>query len=222
MTDYNAMIRQLFTAPARAMTAQPPQANLGGGMIEKLHNALDPVQAMGGYGNMMAMALPPGVKPIRGSAFETIGSELGTLYHGGKSKISSVDQSKLQSRDYGFYGKGFYTTTNPTYAKAYGGRVSKFSLGDESRVLEASLKASDAPHGLVDAVKKDIFESGSEAAKSRGKIAAFREEIRLIDRDHLAWKDAVGRFAEKYGYDAVRYGPGEVVVKNPAALKPTK
>jgi hypothetical protein len=60
MTDYNAMIRALFTAPARGMTAQPPKANLGGGMIEKLHNALDPVQAMGGYGNLAAMALPPG------------------------------------------------------------------------------------------------------------------------------------------------------------------
>jgi hypothetical protein len=64
MTDYNAMIRALFTAPARGMTAQPPQANLGGGMIEKLHNALDPVQAMGGYGNLAAMALPPGAAKI--------------------------------------------------------------------------------------------------------------------------------------------------------------
>jgi hypothetical protein len=67
MTDYNAMIRALFTAPARGMTAQPPQANLGGGMIEKLHNALDPVQAMGGYGNLAAMALPPGATRPYGS-----------------------------------------------------------------------------------------------------------------------------------------------------------
>jgi hypothetical protein len=65
MTDYNAMIRQLFTAPARAMTAQPPKANLGGGMIEKLHNAIDPVQAMGGYGNLAAMALPPGAPKVK-------------------------------------------------------------------------------------------------------------------------------------------------------------
>jgi hypothetical protein len=64
MTDYNAMLRQLFTAPARGMTAQPPQANFGSGllgnMLTKAHGLLDPVQAMGGYGNLAAMALPPG------------------------------------------------------------------------------------------------------------------------------------------------------------------
>ena len=60
MTDYWGMLKSLALAPANAMMAQPPKANLGGGLMEKLHNAIDPVQAFGGYGNMMAMALPMG------------------------------------------------------------------------------------------------------------------------------------------------------------------
>jgi hypothetical protein len=87
MTDYNAMIRQLFTAPARGMTAQPPKANLGGGMIEKLHNAIDPVQAMGGYGNLAAMALPPGAPRAAK-----------TFYHGTPTPFDKFDPSKAGTR----------------------------------------------------------------------------------------------------------------------------
>jgi hypothetical protein len=67
MTDYNSLLRDLFTAPARGMTAQPPQADFGSGLLgsflTKAHGTLDPVQAMGGYGNLAAMAFPPGAWP---------------------------------------------------------------------------------------------------------------------------------------------------------------
>jgi hypothetical protein len=68
MTDYSSLVKDLFTAPARGMMAQPepvnanalaPQGSVGNWLL-KAHNALDPVQAMGGYGNLAAMALPPG------------------------------------------------------------------------------------------------------------------------------------------------------------------
>jgi hypothetical protein len=104
MTDYNAMIRQLFTAPARGMTAQPPKANLGGGMIEKLHNAIDPVQAMGGYGNLAAMALPPGApRTIRG-------------FHGTKGDWSKFDMGKSQREA---YGSGMHIAADPALANMF-------------------------------------------------------------------------------------------------------
>jgi hypothetical protein len=49
----------MVTAPARGMAAMPPDmAQLG--LLGELHQAIDPVQAFGGYGNLAAMALPPG------------------------------------------------------------------------------------------------------------------------------------------------------------------
>jgi hypothetical protein len=107
MTDYNAMIRQLFTAPARAMTAQPPKANLGGGLLEKLHNAVDPVQALGGYGNMAAMALPPGAKANPALRLPQLAKD-------------AVDAGSFEAFRRGFglqtkHGKYYHVTDNPNF-----------------------------------------------------------------------------------------------------------
>jgi hypothetical protein len=66
MADYNKMWEQLqgilgdiALAPARGMMAQPPEPQ-GMGILGEIHKAIDPVRAFGGYGNMAAMALPPG------------------------------------------------------------------------------------------------------------------------------------------------------------------
>jgi hypothetical protein len=48
-----------FFAPGRAMMAQPPQTQ-GLGLLGSIHRAIDPVKAFGGYGGLLAMALPPG------------------------------------------------------------------------------------------------------------------------------------------------------------------
>jgi hypothetical protein len=54
------LLEQMFTAPYRAMEAQAPKAPSSMGVLGDIHNAIDPVQAMGGYGGLLAMALPPG------------------------------------------------------------------------------------------------------------------------------------------------------------------
>jgi hypothetical protein len=56
-------------APARGYMQQAPQAPNSLGLLGQIHNAIDPVQAFGGYGGLLAMALPPGgvgMKPMRG------------------------------------------------------------------------------------------------------------------------------------------------------------
>lgn len=71
MADYNklwedmqGLLGSALLAPARGMMAQSPEADFGGGLLgnflTKAHKAIDPVNALGGYGNVAAMALPPG------------------------------------------------------------------------------------------------------------------------------------------------------------------
>jgi hypothetical protein len=74
--NYQAMANQLMgwlgdatLAPARAYMAQAPKAPSSMGLLGDIHNAIDPVQAFGGYGGLAAMALPPGGPTTR-------------LYHG--------------------------------------------------------------------------------------------------------------------------------------------
>lgn len=67
-TDYSALAEFLLgtaQAPARAFMAQAPKAPSSLGLLGDIHNAIDPVQAFGGYGGLMAMALPPGTGKLR-------------------------------------------------------------------------------------------------------------------------------------------------------------
>lgn len=70
MPDYKKMVEELFLAPAKAYSAQSPTANFGGGLLgnflTKAHQAIDPVNSLGGYGGLLAMALPPGAGKISG------------------------------------------------------------------------------------------------------------------------------------------------------------
>jgi hypothetical protein len=146
------------------------------------------------------------------NAWDMTGSELGIIYHAGTKKIESVDLSKTQQRDYGFYGKGFYGATKPEYAKGYGNTVSEIKLNPEAKVLNASLKPEKAPAGLVDAVASDYYDRAIEGAKARGKEAFLTEEIKGIRTNPLEWKNAVDSFARKHGYDVVKYSDAEIVL----------
>src|SRR3990167_8851162 len=57
-------LERVALAPARGYLAQSPQADFGGGWLgnalTQAHKNIDPVNAMGGYGGLLAMALPPG------------------------------------------------------------------------------------------------------------------------------------------------------------------
>jgi hypothetical protein len=84
------LLGDLTLAPARAYMAEAPKAPLSMGLLGDIHNAIDPVNAFGGYGGLAAMALPPGAP--RGSMVKTgharIGGETaesnGYFYKGGQ------------------------------------------------------------------------------------------------------------------------------------------
>lgn len=150
------------------------------------------------------------------------GAELGTVYHGGKTKITAVDPGRLQSRDYGFYGEGFYVTSAEHYARAYGNKVSKFDLDPDATVLMASLKPEDAPAGLVDEVVADYRARAWDRAVARGKVEALEAELSDVRTDPLAWKSAVSAYAKRKDFAVVHFSPGEIVVRHHGKLRQAK
>ena len=138
------------------------------------------------------------------------------VFHTGPRKITSVDPTKLQARDSGFYGKGFYTSELPNYG--YGGIVSKFDIPDEV-ILNAGISPQANPV-LAEKVSAWYFKKHQAAAEARGRIAQLRYEQGMIEKSPASYAHAVNDWAVEHGYKAVRFGPGEIVVKDPSALKP--
>lgn len=153
------------------------------------------------------------------SAWVASGEQLGLVYHGGRRKVTSIDPGELQQRDPGFYGRGFYVTTTPHYAKTYGPKVSVFRFVPGSRILLSSLKSEEAPEGLVQEVLAHLYNRDIEKARARGKEAAFQEWLETIPANPLDWKNAVDAYGEDKGFDAIAHSKGEIVVKNPKSLE---
>ena len=157
-----------------------------------------------------APAAPEAAAPVRKS-WDKSGAEIGELYHGGKGKVSDIDLSKTQQRDSGFYGAGFYMTSDPKYAKAYGKTISKIKVNPNARVVVASLNPKEAPEGLVDEISGYIYNRDISRAKERGKEKLLSEEVLAIKSEPLAWGNAVNEYARSSGYDIVKYSEGEIV-----------
>ena len=155
-------------------------------------------------------------------AWEMTREELGELYHGGKRKIKNVDFSKLQQRDKGFYGEGFYVTKSPEYAKGYGKTINKVSLSNEAKILNASLKPEDAPQGLMDEIINNYYNKSITKAKKLGKEKLLQDEINDIKTNFLNWKNEVYNYAIDKGYNVVKYSDGEIVILKRQALSEGK
>lgn len=162
--------------------------------------------------------------PASKPKYEQSGKDMGELYHGSKERITSINPDRLQYRDAGFYGKGFYITKARHYAKTYGPVMNRLTLTDDARVLRSDLTPEKADPDLVRNVKQTLYDEGIAKARERGKESAFLDEINGITDSPINWKNAVDRFADIKGYDVVAHGDGEIVVKNPSVvnLQPDK
>lgn len=148
-----------------------------------------------------------------------LGSDFPDVHHGGRRKVREIDINKLQHRDHGFYGKGFYVTTAPHYAKTYGPVISRYRFNPKAVILRAGMLPSQAPPGLQDVVVVHIDQKYREAARVRGKEAAFDRELAMITEPlSLEWRKAVTDYAVDLGVDAIAFSDGEIVVSNPTAL----
>lgn len=161
-----------------------------------------------------ATTLPESINEAR---WDKRGSELDVVYHGSKEFIKAVDPSRLQGRDYGYYGRGFYVASTISGAKAYGGRISTFRVDPSATVLWADVFKRVDPQ-LVDALIDHKYNKHIDRVRQRGKEEGFLAELELIRTSHLALKDAVDEYARDKDYDIVYYGPGEIVVKDTNVL----
>ncbi len=140
------------------------------------------------------------------------------VYHGGKKKVKEIDHSKLQSRDSGYFGEGFYVATHPTTARTYGSKLSEYKVAPDAKVLISSLKPEDSPK-LVSEVKRDYYDRFIERAKARGKEDALLGEIEHITDSPISWAKEVYAYGKRNGYDVIHHSGGEVVVVNPKVLQ---
>src|SRR6266404_5838564 len=161
------------------------------------------------------------------NAWDRTGKDLGTVYHGGKTTVGEVDPSKLQQRDAGFYGPGFYVTTNEQYAKTYGSKVSQKAFNPDAKILDVATihpgyeqKVNPELQKEIEATQRAYLARLPKAQKNPNLVNDYLELIDPKSKsfDLHSWIEAVNRHAEQKGYDAIRFSDGEIVVKNPKAL----
>lgn len=191
MPDYRKMVEDLLLAPAKAYSAQSPQANFGGGWLGQAltaaHRAIDPVNALGGYGAVGAMALPPGMKSVGAGK---------TLYHGRQTPLETARPTGPG----GYIGPGYYFSESPAVASEFanqgtmfngarseGGRVYPMKvqgdLVDSSVWHEAYALAKQK--GLSDAKASVV---ATEALKKIGAVGARTPDghsINVFDKANL-------------------------------------
>lgn len=212
--DYATVAGQTIVGGALMFRGKPELKGLRGGKLPGLTIEEVPEQpTIGPRKPGVEAEVSPAKQP-----WEMTGKDVGSIYHGGDKKISEVDFSKTQERDYGFYGKGFYGATKPEFTKGYGKSVSEVKLNPDAKILQASLKPEEAPTGLVDEIIKWEYNSKIEKVKQRGKEEAFRGELSDIKTDPLAWKSAVDEYARANNYNAVKYSDGEIVLFGKEAI----
>jgi len=156
----------------------------------------------------------PTQESINEAAWDQRGSDIGVVYHGSNEFIKTIDRSRLQSRDAGFYGRGFYVSQSRTGARFYGGRISTFAVDPNATVLQGSLLPAKAPPGLVDEVIRYKYDKAIDRARARGKEDALADELEYIRTSPTSWSQALNDYANGMGYDIAAFAPGEMVVKN--------
>jgi len=155
---------------------------------------------------------------INEAAWNKRGSDLGVVYHGSNEFIKVIDPSRLQSRDAGFYGRGFYVSQSRTGARFYGGRISTFSVDPNATVLQGALLPAKAPPGLVDEVIQYKYDKAIDRARARGKEDLLADELEYIRTSPISWSQALNDYVNGMGYDIAVFAPGEMVVKNLSVL----
>jgi hypothetical protein len=188
----------------------------------KRYNASQPRDpkgsATGGQWTASSGSAAAPIAPHRAD-YSASGKETGPLYHGGKQKITQIDPARLQARDYGFYGSGFYATASRDLAKAYGRSITEVRLKPGAQVLVSALRPENAPPALLRDVQAHVWRTSLDKAKARGREVELQAEVDALATDHLEWVRAVHRFGRDAGYDVIRHSDGEIVIINPRAVE---
>lgn len=152
-------------------------------------------------------------KSIPNGSHVKSGKDFGTFFHGGKKKIKQIDPEYLQSRDYGFFGQGFYMASTEGGARMYGSRISKFKLAPDAKVLVSELTPEKSHPDLAKAISDHYDNVIIPKAEARGKGDLARGEKVESFKSAISWKNAVNAYGNYHDFDVIMHGSNEVVVR---------
>ncbi len=149
------------------------------------------------------------------ASFLMQGRNLGRLFHGGPEAITRIDPTRLQLRDPGFYGRGFYMTPRPEEAKIYGNIVSQFEALPNAKILNVAKAPDEADPKLFAAIVQ--FMRGQQHLNFSEQTQWFHG----VPASNV-WIKGVNEFAQANKFDIIRWtgrGNVEIVIKNPEAIR---
>lgn len=142
--------------------------------------------------------------------------DLPRVFHAGRFRIHGLNPEKFQSRDEGYYGKGFYVSDSAEYVRSwYGPVVTALDVSPDARILWAAVDWRAAPEELRKAVEEQV----RRLLQQRGKESELFAQLDLLRENQIEWVHMVDMYAEDAGFDIVVYNSDEIVVKNPAVLQ---
>lgn len=174
----------------------------------------------------------------------------GPYFHGTDAESADnlrrngITESRLQSRDRGFFGDGFYLTTDYEVAQRHATTVAN-KRDATPEILRVEMPTADVfpahealpEDGLAPIQPPDWTADVVEWHVEKVEQAAVWERIPGTERedvvprarrqvtpgaeefDREAWYGEVTEYAFDTGYDAVRWTPGEIVVRPGADLR---
>lgn len=169
-------------------------------------------------------------------SFSKSGESISNVFHGSSQDIGEISLEKVGKRDAGFYGKGFYATTAPHYAKTYGETINKFEVSPKAKVLDVGTihpeyekQANPELQKIIENRFADKIKNSKRAQSLTGQakdkfVQGYVDTIRPKSGafDLHQWIGEIDSFADENKFDIVKWSEGEIVVKNPKVLKKVK
>lgn len=173
------------------------------GILKLIGRAVDDLVKMG-YPESVAKRISSGELPMDFESRMARAKEQNfrkpTMYHGTGSDISEIDPSKLQSRDAGVLGEGFYSTQAPAIANQYA-RLAERIGGDSPNIIPLMTRKGDyAQYNLAD--KGDL---AVELAKDKNFSKALTDNLKSQGYIGADVRDASGGIVER-----VNFNPNDV------------
>jgi len=134
-----------------------------------------------------------------------------------------IDPESLNRRDSGFFGRGFYTTNQPS--DHYGKSIVHVQLKPDAKILNVGPLNPTSPQSwhprFVEWMKAGILKRKPDYPHIDEDVARVTPGSKTFS--HLEYNQEVGRFARSQGYDVVSHSDGaETVIVNPAAVQSIK
>ncbi|MDD5353352.1 MAG: hypothetical protein PHS93_09350, partial [Candidatus Omnitrophica bacterium] len=141
------------------------------------------------------------------------------VVHAGDELITEVNDVKLQSRDKGEYGKGFYVSKTETNQLFYGKVKSYFEIDPTAKILNK--ETFDIDDWKRQETKKDNYDY-DDVVKNPEKYD-YEDLLKIKSFDDAVNYDKRGMndYARKNGFDIFEATPEEIVVLNKKYIKPT-